>query len=930
MLAPDRWRAVEDLYHATLARDEPERAAFLTQVCGDDEDLRREVEALLAHDGTGDFLEPTPVVIGAFDDGSSSSSLTGRRLGPYLVGARLGAGGMGEVFQARDSRLKRDVALKLLPDSFAGDPERIARFQREAEMLASLNHPHIGAIYGIEESAGVRALVLELIEGETLAERIARGALPIGEALPIATQIADALEAAHEHGIIHRDLKPANIKITPAGTVKVLDFGLAKSAAQSPGAADVRSTGVILGTAAYMSPEQARGKAVDRRADIWAFGCVLYEMLAGRPPFAGDDTSLTLVAVLTSEPEWPALPPLPAPVARCLRQCLQKDPRERLRDIGDARLALDSRFDLEPLANGLPRPRDARPRARTIAALAVVAACAVGLLSWWLWPASSKPVNDGIAGAMPVRFEIHAPQGSRILPGPPAVSADGMLAFVVQDPGGTTMVHLRSLDSTELRPLPGTEGASHVFWAPDGRSLAFLAGTLKRIDVDGGPTRALSNVFGTWSGSWNRFGEVLFDGSTGLMRVPADGGAPVPVLTPTTQWPRAGNPAFLPDGRRYLRTGVAEEIAQIGLASLGSNETKVILKDVNSAPIVAPTPGGPTYILVLRGNTLVAYEFDLETEQVRGTPRVMFDGVGSVGHPPVVPTVGVSPGIMAFQKGSDIAPLDWMWVDRSGTPVEGFTREVKGVNVSLSSNKRYLATDENHANSFSVQITDLASQANWSLPRGGMFPVWTHDDTHVIFERNGRIYRAPRDGGAPETPIGELEGRPRSVSRDGKLLLYDNPDRSRLLLATLPDGRPLGQVGPANATQGRFSPDGQFVAYTVLSDFELWVEALPPATRRVKVSRSGGFQPRWSRNGDELYFVSTDRQMMRARIQRRPTLDAKLPEALFRVQPPSGPMDYVVSEDGQRFLVPRARSSPPDAPITVVLNWWAEFAARAD
>ena len=947
MLAPDRWRAVEDLYHAALARDAEQRATFLEQACGDDDALRREVEALLAHDAAGEFLEPAPVSTGTSGSASSAPSLAARRLGPYLVGEPLGAGGMGEVFRARDTRLKRDVALKLLPDSFASDPERIARFRREAEILAALNHPHIGAIYGVEENDGVRALVLELVEGETLAERIARGALPVDETLRIATQIAEALEAAHDHGIIHRDLKPANIKITPHGEVKVLDFGLAKPLQRSPDARPpeahpvspristpiVRSTGVILGTAAYMSPEQARGKTVDVRADIWAFGCVLYEMLAGRAPFGGEDPSLTLVAVLTSEPQWSALPSLPAPVARCLRQCLQKDPRERLRHIGDARLSLDSRFDLEPVASSPPRHARTRAPASTVIAFAAVAAVAIGVLSWWLGRATSMPadVSDGAAGTVPIRFEIHAPRDSRILPGPPAVSPDGSaLAFIVQNADGTTVVHLRSLDALESRALTGTEGASHVFWAADGRALAFMAASaLKRIDVDGGPVRALSStVGGLWSGSWNRFGDVLFDGATGLMRVPAGGGAPVPVLTRDARWPVSGSPAFLPDGRRYLiRTGAAEDLVQIDLASLDSNETKLLLKDVDSAPVVASTPSGTIYILYLREDALVAHEFDPETEQVRGVPRVIVESIGKVASPPVLPTIGVSPRIMAFQTGGDIAAGDWGWVDRAGAPVGDFTLDVNGINVSLSSDGRYLATDESRGIGRQVWITDLSrQQINWRLVRG-MFPVWTPPNTHVLYERGGRIYMTHIDGRAPETPIGELEGRPRSVSPDGRHLLYDTNERTKLLLATFPDGRALGQVGQDGATQGRFSPDGRFFAYTVLSAFEVWIDALPPATGRVKVSRAGGYQPRWSRSGDELFFVSTDRQMMRVRIQRAPTLSAGVPEALFRVDSPAAIVDYAVSSDGQRFLLPRTRSSPADTPITVIVNWSAELAA---
>ena len=489
MLAPERWRAIENLYHAALARDEQQRAEFLAHACANDSALRRDVEALLAHDAVGDFLEPRPFAGGTHSDAPPSRSLIGRRLGSYVIEAQLGAGGMGEVFRARDVRLKRDVALKILPASFANDPERLARFQREAEVLATLNHPHIAAIYSFEEGDGIRALVLELVAGETLAERIARGAIPLEETISIARQIADALEAAHEHGIIHRDLKPANVKVTLNGSVKVLDFGLAKltdgsAIAGSP--ETMTRAGVILGTAPYMSPEQARGKTVDKRADIWAFGCVLYEMLTGRRPFGGEDVSLTLAAILQSEPDWAALPPLAVPLATCLRQCLMKDPRQRLRDIGDARLALDSRVDVEPIASSLAPQRLTRTRRWPMAAVIALTALAVSVL-WLLLGREASPPEV-------VRFEIHAPPGSRIPPGTPAVSPDGRtVAYVVQDRDGIELIHLRPLDSTQSRPLSGTDGAAHPFRAPDGRSLAFVSGrALKRVDLRAVPPERCS------------------------------------------------------------------------------------------------------------------------------------------------------------------------------------------------------------------------------------------------------------------------------------------------------------------------------------------------------------------------------------------------------------------------------------------------------
>ena len=507
-------------------------------------------------------LRPLPPIIPAF----TVSLAAGTRLGPYEVTAQIGVGGMGEVYRATDTNLKREVAIKVLPEAVAADGDRLARFQREAEVLASLNHPNIAAIYGLEQAArGTTALVMELVEGPTLADRIAHGPIPVDEALPIAKQIAEALEAAHEQGIIHRDLKPANIKVRPDGTVKVLDFGLAKAmepAAVSPVSVSMSPTitspamtqaGMILGTAAYMSPEQARGKTVDKRADIWAFGVVLYEMLTSRRAFLGEAITDTIVSVLSKEPDWDALPTsTPAGLRRLLTRCVKKDAKARLRDIGEARVLIDE------LLSGAP---EEMPSAATAAAalqgtrLAWMAFATVLLATAALAIPAMRYLRETPPTAEPeMRVDISTPQSPQPLQF--ALSPDGMRLVFVAAGNGPPQLSVRSLDAVAAEALPGTVGASFPFWSFDSRSVGFFAdGKLKRIDVAGGPPQALAEAPAGRGGTWSRDGTIVFAASNAspLWRVPASGGQPVAITK--LDLPRQGShrfPQFLPDGRHFL------------------------------------------------------------------------------------------------------------------------------------------------------------------------------------------------------------------------------------------------------------------------------------------------------------------------------------------------------------------------------------------
>ena len=509
-MTPERWKQISLIYDRALTRTASDRAAFLMEACAGDASLQREVQALLDQPTSPTGLEGlTPAAIAQAMGSEAGSALTGRRFGVYLVQERIGVGGMGEVYRARDTRLQRDVAIKVLPPAFANDADRLARFEREARVLASLDHPHIGTIHGVEESdpwthsgPAVKALVLALVEGETLTDRIARGPIPIAEALEYARQIADALEAAHEKGIVHRDLKPGNIKITPAGVVKVLDFGLAKTLGPSEAGHDapdltrspamtsgVTHEGLILGTAAYMSPEQARGLKVDKRADVWAFGCVLYEMVTKRVAFGGETVSDTIAAILGQDVDWNALPTsTPQSVHRLLHRCLVKDVTRRLRDIGDARLDLAEAS--EPVPSEANRRRSSSVgRLGWIPAFgAVLGALAIGFF------ASALYFRRAAVDAPEMRMEIATP-GTDDFVADFALSPDGRTLAFVAAPDGTQQIWLRPLDADSARPLTGTEGALRLFWSPDSRSIGFVtSGQLKRIDVAGGPAVMLTSV----------------------------------------------------------------------------------------------------------------------------------------------------------------------------------------------------------------------------------------------------------------------------------------------------------------------------------------------------------------------------------------------------------------------------------------------------
>ena len=903
--------------------------------------------------------------------------LPGTRLGPHEILFAIGAGGMGEVYRARDTTLDRDVALKILPASFAADPDRLMRFTREAKTLASLNHPNIAQIYGIEETDGVRALVMELVAGEDLSAVIARGPLTLADALPIAKQIADALEAAHEQGIIHRDLKPANIKVRADGTVKVLDFGLAKALAPDSASAAAESVsmsptltspamtamGMILGTAAYMSPEQAVGKAVDKRCDIWSFGVVLYEMLTGERLFAGETISHTLADVLRAPIDFGKLPAsTPAPIAELVTRCLDRNLKARLRDVGEARIAVD-RGLAHPGRTAAPAttPSPSRRRVGWVAAVAVpsVVAAALALVHFRETPPVT-PVQ---------RFTVAIPQNGGI--NSFALSPDGSHVVMAGIVGDKTQLWLRSLDAFEWQPMAFTDGATHPFWSPDSRFIAFFAdGKLKRIAATGGPAQTLCDAPDGRGGSWSRDDVILFAPAyTGvaIQRVPAAGGVPADVTT-TRRGERF--PLFLPDGRHFLyllRSGTSEN--GIYLSSLEGMEPRRILPDVSS-PVFAPPPsdgasGAIGHVLFVRDRTLMAQPFDTTRSEPTGEAFPVADGVTTTMTTFYTPATVSDRGILLYAGDGAAVSNQLVWYDRRGTVLGRVGAPGNRMDPDLSPNEQSVAFRRTSRTGYDLWLWDLPRGAESRLttdPSFNITPVWSPRDDRIVFSSNRRagvsdLYEKVVGTSGEGTSLVEDPNAkfPTQWSPDGRFVVYTVGDpKNKWDIWVVPmDGpetdsarrtpRPFLQ-GPDNEVMGQLSPDGRWMAY--VSDQsgrrQVYVRAFPSADGQMMVSVAGGEMPRWRRDGQELFFVAADGRLMTVPVRRTgagptPALDAGVAVALFDapiVRSISGRIviasQYSVTADGQRFLINTASSSGDEAaqPLNVVVNWRAGVTTR--
>lgn len=875
----------------------------------------------------------------------------GTRFGGYEIISALGAGGMGEVYRARDSKLKRAVAVKVLSDAFAQDEGRIARFQREAEVLAALNHPNIATAYGLEACDGRNAIVMELVEGPTLAECLSGAPLALSDVLQMARQIVDALDAAHEKGVVHRDLKPANVKITPEGRVKVLDFGIAKmvEAADSSGSWPAQPTvslhgteaGVILGSASYMSPEQACGRPVDRRTDIWSFGCIVYEMLTGRRLFGGETFAEALSAVISAPPDWSALPPTtPALVRTLLRRCVHKDPKQRLQHIGDARIFLEE--DPE-LGAAPPERRPVRWRHVALAALGcfVLGGAAVLLAQRaWLRPAVLAPPT------MHLSLPLTPEEAVTDLESPTmTLSPAGTHVVYVAARAGVAQLYLRPLNGLEGVPLAGTEGASMPFFAPDGQSIGFLTGTtLKRIPITGGTPTVICDVGPSdiMTGvTWGSTGAIVFAPgiAKGLWRVPATGGTPEPITAPASQELNSHRwPDLLPDDRAVLFTiGSAIQDwddAEIVVQSLATNERRSLLRGAN------PRYLSTGHLVFARGGNLMAVSFDARTFEIRGTPVSILEGVmqGFRGYAHFSVSQA---GALLYRPGVLLRPAsELVWVDRRGVEARVGAPLRPYFHPRLSPDGTRVAVEVTGSQP-GVWIYSLARETLSRFTIGdGFNAIWTPKGDRLTFEGSGSrghgIYWRNWDGTGDDELIATSESArniPLSWKTDGRELLFLNPTGDLWIFRTADRRAEPLLNSQFLETSGVFSPDGRWLAYA--SDetgrLEVYVQAYPAGGRKLQISTEGGTEIMWARDGRELYYRNGDR-MFAAPIQLGSQAATAKSSLLFE-KPYARRVgvnraNYDVGLDGRFLMIKLGDRQVGARPLLCITEWLTEVLRR--
>jgi len=883
---------------------------------------------------------------------------SGTKLGPYEIESQLGAGGMGEVYRARDTRLDRTVAIKVLASHLSSSPELKQRMEREARAISALNHPNICHLYDIGSEAGTDYLVMEFLEGETLADRLSKGALPLSEVLRIGSAVAEALAFAHQHGIIHRDLKPGNIMLTKAGA-KLMDFGLAKSmvagAAGSPGSPSsapllsavntltdaspmtpLTTLGAVIGTIQYMSPEQIEGKPADARSDLFALGAVLYEMLTGTRPFLGKSQISVASAILEQNPEpLSAIQPLTPPsLEYVVNTCLAKNPDERFQNAHDVALQLRWIARRASSASSVAQPgAQANSRERLAWVVAgVLTVLLIGLAVWWR--ASRVPETISYFDA-PLSFEAQdvaiAPNGHTVVIAGHGESQRNNVLWIYE-PG-----------SQEAKTIPATDGANFPFWSPDGRSLGFFAdGKLKRLDLAGGPVQALCDAPTGRGGTWNKDGVILFTPSgllgVGLYRIPASGGTPVQISSPDRNLKEDSHrwPFFLPDGTHYLYSAInlsgQKELQSIYLGALDSNEKRLIIGATGNAAYV-----DPGYLFFYRDRTLFAQRLDARGFKLTGEAVPLFTDIGFTPRIAKAAFSASSSGLLVTQRAGE-SESQLVWYDRNGHEVGVATKPGVYGNIALSPNGRFIASDTTDPGSQNTDIYTFALDTGEAKrltfdPAIDSMPVWSPDGKRILFGNNHQpkfdLYLKNSDG-AEEEKIIPQDGSdrfPNDWSRDGKYILYERG--ADLWYATVADLKPTQFLKAVSTLKtARFSPDGKWVAYSSNESgkWEIYVTTFPDAHGKWQVSTAGGTQPRWRGDGKELYYLSPDDKLVAVPVKTGANFDTGTPSALFQAYPretvaaTSEQFFYDVSQDGQKFLI-NTQLKSAIRPMSVVLNW---------
>jgi eukaryotic-like serine/threonine-protein kinase len=937
----------------------------------------------------------------------------GTQLGPYEILGPLGVGGMGEVYRARDSKLGREVALKVLPAAFAADTERMARFRREAQVLASLNHPNIAAVYGLEDgslsedkppavhldpnssarapivSGTPPALVMELVEGPTLAERLKLRRFELEDSLPIARQIAEALEAAHDRGIIHRDLKPANVKIRPDGVVKILDFGLAKAVQGDPASSDLQNSptishmptmaGTILGTAAYMSPEQAKGKTLDRRTDVWSFGCVLFEMLSGKQAFSGETSTDILADVIRGEPRWQELPATTPPrLAELLRRCLQKDTKQRLQAIGEARIAVEQTLaEIKVVANSSIETMTAAVSASSfqspnaagsvssIAAPSQVTASAAtressvfpwilsaifaGLAAWLSYGSfthEKTPAPAIVTQILPPEGQIFALTGNEA--GPPVLSPDGSyLAFVASDAEGIRRLWFRALNDPKAQLVARSEGATEPFWAPDSRTLGFFARqTMFRISLAGGGLQGLLNQINSRGAAWGPGGRILFtpNPGLGLSQIPDSGGTPQQVThdDPRLHLPGRRWPQFLPDGRHFLCFARSDVLSQSGVFAGTFDDAPLKLIFHSDANAVYAPPG---YLLFVQQGSLMAQKFDVQTLAVSG------QAVPIAAHAEINPIIyraivtASNTGLLVYGTGTQAAgSIELRWMDRTGKILAtvGDSAEYTDPHLSNDGQKLAVSIDSGEGgNNLWVLDSQRGTRSRITFGSGSNGTVaWSPDGKTLIYgsNRSGvfELFEQPADGSGEAKRLTASKNPEISPtwSRDGRFIAYvERPaDPSGYpeihVIPRSGDQKPYSLLHPSyEVSHPTISPNSKWLAFSSseTGDPEIYVVPLAGGTGKWQISAKGGVEPTWSPSGNEIFFLSPENKIMSAQItETNNSVAASKIETLFQVSLNSNSLSvYDVAPDATKFLVLSVSANRKPEALTVVNNWTA-------